>query len=235
MARPEGGPRGLIVIDSREAAEARRIREELEKMVEVEVRPLPAGDYYVVGVERSALIERKKVLDFLNSLKGRLWEQLETMKEFEGERILLLEGYLPLYRRRGWSEASVLAMMDAVVNKWGVPIIPVPDMKATLTYLTWKEKALGSAKKPREYPLRPRSREMSLEEQALYTLEGLVGHETAKALLRRFGSLGKAINFFQQDLGAVLREAAEIKVGGRRIPEKVVRRVHEVVNHQVEF
>jgi len=196
----------MIVVDSREAAEAPRIKEELSKIVEVEVRPLPAGDYYVVGVERSALIERKKVLDFLNSLKGRLWEQLEAMKEFEGEKLILLEGYLPLYRRRGWSEASVLAMMDAVVNKWGVPIIPVPDLKATLTYLAWKDRALGSAKKPREYPLRARSREMSLEEQALYTLEGLVGHETAKALLRRFGSLGKAINFFQQELEKVLKE-----------------------------
>ena len=225
----------MIVVDSREAAEAPRIKEELSKIVEVEVRPLPAGDYYVVGVERSALIERKKVLDFLNSLKGRLWEQLEAMKEFEGEKLILLEGYLPLYRRRGWSEASVLAMMDAVVNKWGVPIIPVPDLKATLTYLAWKDRALGSAKKPREYPLRARSREMSLEEQALYTLEGLVGHETAKALLRRFGSLGKAINFFQQELEKVLKEAAEIKVGGRRIPTKVVRRVHEVVNHRVNL
>ena len=126
-------------------------------------------------------------------------------------------------------------MMDAVVNKWGVPIIPVPDLKATLTYLAWKDKALGSAKKPREYSLRARSREMSLEEQALYTLEGLVGHETAKALLRRFGSLGKAINFFQQELEKVLKEAAEIKVGGRRIPTKVVRRVHEVVNHRVNL
>ena len=225
----------MIIIDSREAAEAPQIRDSLSKIVEVEVRSLPAGDYYIVGVERCALVERKRVLDFLNSLKGRLWEQLEAMKEFEGEKLILLEGYLPLYRKRGWNEASILALMDSVVNKWGVPIIPVPDIKATLTYLAWKDKALGSAKKPREYPLRTRSREMSLEEQALYTLEGLVGHETAKALLKKFGSLGAVINFFQQELEQVLSEASGIKVGGRRIPVKVVKRVHEVVNYRVEL
>ncbi len=224
----------MIVVDSREAAEAPRVRRVLEEAgVQVEVRPLEAGDYLVAGLERDCLVERKTVLDFLNSLKGRLWEQLEAMKEFGGERVLILEGYLPLYRKRGWSEASILALMDSIVNKWGVPIIPVPDQKATATYLAWKERALGSARRPREYPLRVRSREMTVEEQALYTLEGLVGHETAKALLRRFGSLGKTINFFQRSLQEVLREGASIKVGGRRIPEKVLRRVHEVVNHEV--
>ena len=224
----------MIVIDSREAAEAPRIRKGLKEAgIEVEVRALKAGDYLVAGVEKDCLVERKSILDFLNSLKGRLWEQLDAMKEFEGEQVLILEGYLPLYRRRGWNEASVLALMDSVVNKWRIPIIPVPDQRATITYLAWKEKALGSAKKPREYPLRGRSRDMSVEEQALYTLEGLVGHETAKALLRRFGSLGSTINFFQRSVQEVLREGAMIKVGGRRIPEKVLRRVHEVVNHEV--
>lgn len=223
----------MIVVDSREAAEARRIYEGLRERVETEVKALPVGDYLVVGVEKSALIERKSILDFLNSLKGRLWEQLEAMNEFEGERLLLLEGYLALYRKRGWSEQSIMAMMDSIVHKWGIPIIPVPDSKATLAYLVWKDGALGSAKKPREYPLRSRSREMTVEEQALYTLEGLVGHETAKALLRRFGSLGETINFFRGELEKVLGEASSIKVGGRRIPEKVLRRVHEVVNHRV--
>lgn len=225
----------MIIIDSREAAEAPQIRDSLLKMVEVEVRSLPAGDYYIVGTEQCALVERKRVLDFLNSLKGRLWEQLEAMKEFEGEKLILLEGYLPLYRKRGWNEASILALMDSVVNKWGIPIIPVPDTKATLTYLTWKDKALGSARKPREYPLRARRREMGLEEQALYTLEGLVGHETAKTLLKRFGTLGAVINFFQQELEKVLNEVSGIKVGGRRIPVKVVKRVHEVVNYRVKL
>jgi len=223
----------MIIVDSREAAETPGIYRSLSKVVEVEVKVLPAGDYYVIGLEKNALIERKSVLDFLNSLKGRLWEQLEAMKEFEGEKIILLEGYLALYRKRGWSEKSILAIMDSIVNKWGVPIIPVPDKKATLTYLAWKDKALGSAKKPREYPLRIKRGEMTLEEQAVYTMEGLTGHETAKALLRHFGTLGKTITFFQRDLEEILRETENIKVGGRRIPRKVIERIHQVVNHKL--
>ena len=221
----------MIVIDSREAAEAPKIREELSKIVKVEVRPLDAGDYLITGVERSALIERKTIMDFLNSAKDRLWDQLSLLKDFEGEKVLLLEGYLPLYRKRGWNEASVLAMMDSIINKWGIPILYMPDIRATLTYLAWKDKSLGSAKESREKALRVRSREMSIDEQALYTMEGLCGHETAKAILERFGSLGAAISFIYQspNAAAVL---STIKVGGRRIPTKIIERIIKVVRFE---
>ncbi|MCS7138034.1 MAG: hypothetical protein NZ941_06670, partial [Candidatus Caldarchaeum sp.] len=72
----------MIVVDSNEAAENVRLVESLKKAVETSVRPLPAGDYLVVGREKSALVERKTIMDFLNSLKGRLWEQLSLMRDF---------------------------------------------------------------------------------------------------------------------------------------------------------
>lgn len=224
----------MIIVDSNEAAENRRLVDSLRRLAEVAVRPLDAGDYFIVGRDgRQALVERKTVFDFLNSLKGRLWEQLSRLREFEGERVIILEGYLGLYRKRGWNEASILALMDTIVHEWGIPIIPTPDLKATLTYLLWKNKSLGEEKEFREYPLRLRSRDMTLEEQALYTLEGLCGHETAKALLRHFKTLGNTIAFFKDKNPLTAQELLKnVKVGGRRIPANTIKRIVEVVNRE---
>ena len=221
----------MIVVDSNEAAENESMVESLKKVVEVAVRPLPAGDYLVVGRETNALVERKTVMDFLNSLKGRLWDQLSLIKEFEGEKMILLEGYLGLYRKRKWNEASILALMDRIVNEWKVPIIPTPDKRATLTYLVWKNKSLGEVEEFREYPLRVRRRDMTVEEQAVYVLEGLVGHETAKALLNHYKTLRNVFTALDPSSPSV-EELRRIKVSGRKIPENTVRRMLEVANHE---
>jgi len=221
----------MIVVDSNEAAENESMVESLKKVVEVAVRPLPAGDYLVVGRETNALVERKTVMDFLNSLKGRLWDQLSLIKEFEGEKMILLEGYLGLYRKRKWNEASILALMDRIVNEWKVPIIPTPDKRATLTYLVWKNKSLGEVEEFREYPLRVRRRDMTVEEQAVYVLEGLTGHETAKALLSHFKTLRNV--FVALDPSShKYEELKRLKVSGRKIPENTVKRMVEVANHE---
>jgi len=220
----------LIIVDSNEAAESVKLVESLKKITEVAIRPLEAGDYLITGQAGQVLVERKKIFDFLNSLKGRLWDQLSLLKTFEGEKILILEGYLGLYRKSKWNETSVLALIDRIVLEWGIPIIPTPDTRATLIYLAWKHKKLGEEKELKEYPLRVSGREMSIEEQALYTLEGLCGHKTAKTLLTHFGTLGKVIEYFNNNtLPAIEMGLRNVKVSGRRIPETTIRRIYEVV------
>ncbi len=221
----------MIVVDSNEAAENESMVESLRKVVEVAVKPLPAGDYLIVGRESNALVERKTIMDFLNSLKGRLWDQLSLIKEFEGEKVIILEGYLGLYRKRKWNEASILALMDRIVNEWKVPIIPTPDKRATLTYLVWKNKSLGEVEEFREYPLRVRRRDMTVEEQAVYVLEGLVGHETAKALLSHFKTPRNVFAALDPS-SQRFEELRRLKVSGRRIPENTVKRMLEVANHE---
>ena len=221
----------MIVVDSNEAVENESMVESLRKVVEVAVKPLPAGDYLIVGRESNSLVERKTIMDFLNSLKGRMWDQLSLIKEFEGEKVIILEGYLGLYRKRKWNEASILALMDRIVNEWKVPIIPTPDKRATLTYLVWKNKSLGEVEEFREYPLRVRRRDMTVEEQAVYVLEGLVGHETAKALLSHFKTLRNVFAALDPS-SQRFEELRRLKVSGRRIPENTVKRILEVANHE---
>lgn len=221
----------MIVVDANEAAENARMVESLRKIVEVAVKPLQAGDYLIVGVSGQALVERKRIFDFLNSLKGRLWDQLTLLKSFEGERILVLEGYLGLYRKSKWNEAAVLGLIDRIVVEWGIPIIPTPDVKGTLTYLVWKHKRLGEEVRFREYPLRVSGRQMTPQEQALYTLEGLCGHKTAKALLTKFQTLGNVISLFHgQPIPEVERMLRDVKVGGRKIPASTIKRMHTAIN-----
>jgi len=219
----------MIVVDAHEAAEATRIVDALKKIADVAIRPLDAGDYYLVG-QRTALIERKTVFDFLNSLKGRLWDQLERLKSAEvDERLLIIEGYLALYRKRGWDETAVLAMMDSIVTRWGVPILYMPDVRATIDYLAWKHKSLGETERFVERPLRVKPKDMSVEEQALFVMEGLCGPATARAVLEHFGSLGAAIAAIYENPRAE-QILSEIRVGGRRIPAPVVERMIRVVN-----
>ncbi|MCX8201780.1 MAG: ERCC4 domain-containing protein [Candidatus Caldarchaeum sp.] len=220
----------MIIVDSNEAAENIRVVESLKKAVETAVKPLPAGDYLIVGREKNALVERKTIMDFLNSLKGRLWDQLSLMRDFEGEKVLVLEGYLGLYRKRGWKEVSILALMDRIVNDWRIPIIPTPDVRGTLTYLVWKNKSLGEAEEFREYPLRIKRKDMTVEEQSLFVLEGLCGHETAKALLTHFKSLRNVFTALDPNNPELLAEFDKIKVGGRRIPEKTLKKMITVAN-----
>lgn len=225
----------VIIVDSNEAAENVRLVESLRNVVETAVKPLPAGDYLVVGRETNALVERKTIMDFLNSLKGRLWDQLSLMRDFEGEKLLILEGSLGLYRKRGWKEVSILALMDRIVNEWRIPIIPTPDIRGTLTYLVWKNKSLGEVDEFREYPLRIKRKEMSVEEQALFVLEGLCGHETAKALLSHFKTLRNVFLALDPNDADSVADLNKIKVSGRRIPEKTLKKMMTVANAPFAF
>jgi len=221
----------LIVVDANEASESAKLVEALRRGAEVAVRRLDAGDYLIVGSQGQALVERKRVFDFLNSLKGRLWDQLTVLRSFEGEKLLILEGYLGLYRKSRWNEAAVLGLIDRIVVEWGIPIIPTPDARGTLSYLLWKHKRLGEEEGLREYPLRVSGRGMTPEEQALYTLEGLCGHKTAKALLTHFKTLGRVISlFYDHPLVEVEKALRDVRVGGRRIPSTTIQRMHLVVN-----
>ncbi len=220
----------MIVVDSNEAAANNSLLRLLQKVVETAVRPLPAGDYLIIGREVNALIERKTIMDFLDSLKGRIWDQLSLIKEFEGEKFIILEGYLGLYRERGWKEVSIFALMDRIVNEWGIPIIPTPDMMGTMTYLVWKNKSLGEVKEFKEYPLRLKRKGMSPEEQSLYVLEGLCGHETAKSLLAHFKTLRNVFTALDQSNPKMMDELRKIKVGGRKIPEKTLKKMITVAN-----
>jgi DNA excision repair protein ERCC-4 len=190
-----------IVVDSREAHQMPGVAEELSRMgVRVDVRPLAAGDYllYAPPGGKPLLVERKTPTDFLESVKGRLWDQLEVLKSAEADGFsvaVALVGHLPVVRRlTKWNESSVARLIDEVALSWRIPIIPCPDRRWFTTWLAAKSKSLGKGGVKRMVAMRHARRGMSLNDKILYVLEGAVGTQTARELLRKFGTINAIAN-----------------------------------------
>jgi Fanconi anemia group M protein len=109
--------------------------------------------------------------------------------------------------------------MDAIVLTWKIPIIPFPNIKWFLTWVIAKAKSLGSQEEKAVRALRARRREMGVEEEAIYMLEGIVGPKTAVSLLNHFGSVRNVVNANEEEL---------MKVEG--IGKKTAKRLIEVFN-----
>ena len=185
----------MIVIDSNEASKNPWLVEWLSKKVEVRVESLPCGDI-LIG---DTLIERKTVKDFVNSLRGRIWEQLDCMLNQENvQPILLIEGYWALYRKTRWRETSVLAALDTISVKMGVPVIMTPDKKGTLAYLLWK--ATKTDKRRRRVIVEKKPKD--LKGIALRIVASLPGVSVIRgeSLLRKFGSLRALFNASKEEL-----------------------------------
>ena len=192
-----------IIIDSREAAKNKDIVEVLKrKGVKVSISALTVGDYYLLAPEgrKPILVERKTVMDFLNSIRDkRVWEQAKILKEAEEVEevipVIILEGSLSAIERfTKWRITAVLRILDELVLSWNIRIIPTPNKKSTIEWLVAKIKALGSPERKRPPKLRVKKKPMSINEQILYVAEGLVGPVLARKLLLHFKTLRRIAN-----------------------------------------
>jgi len=192
-----------IVIDSREAAKNKDIVEVLKrKGVKVAISALTVGDYYLLAPEgrKPILVERKTVMDFLNSIRDkRVWEQAKILKEAEEVEevipVIILEGSLSAIERfTKWRITAVLRILDELVLSWNIRVIPTPNKKSTIEWLVAKIKALGSPERKRPPKLRVKKKPMSINEQILYVAEGLVGPVLARKLLLYFKTLRNIAN-----------------------------------------
>ncbi len=215
-----------VRVDSGEYAAERRIAEELRRRgVEVEVAPLPVGDYYFPDSEDEpgVIVERKTTLDLVHSIeKGRLMTQLARLKESGRRIVLLLEGsFREVEKLTNFPLRSLTAALRSIAVNWGVPVVGPLRRSMVVDFLENLAKSLRNRKK-REFALRPSPpREWSLERKALYVIEGFPGIGPAKAreVLRRFGSIKHFVNASLPDL---------LKIRG--LGEKVAREIHELVN-----
>lgn len=192
-----------IIIDSREAAKNKDVVEVLKrKGVKVAISALTVGDYYLLAPEgrKPILVERKTVMDFLNSIRDkRVWEQAKILKEAEEVEevipVIILEGSLSAIERfTKWRITAVLRILDELVLSWNIRIIPTPNKKSTIEWLVAKIKALGSPERKRPPKLRVKKKPMSINEQILYVAEGLVGPVLARKLLLHFKTLRNIAN-----------------------------------------
>jgi len=217
-----------IVIDSREASKNHDIVEKIKmRGLRVAVLALSVGDYYLPAPEdkQPIVVERKTIIDLANSIRdNRVWEQVQLLKEAslkEGAQpILLVEGSFSLLRRfTKWNTTSILRVLDEIILKYHVPILPSPNKDVTAQWLVAKARSLGDTSRKRTIRLRVEKKPMTLNERILYVAEGLVGPTLARKLLEYFGTLRNIAN---ASIGELMR------VEG--IGEKRAREIYAIFN-----
>lgn len=237
---------GMIFVDSREAVRCREIYGMLVSSFgqQVAVRKLEIGDYLLDGVEGVAAVERKNIMDLLNSMKpdetgrGRIWSQLDQLSELDScEKILVVEGWIGLVRKlTQWDEASIYRLIESIQRSYTIPVIHTADWRGTAIYLMAKYKSLQERREPRDLRLRASSSSMTIEEQALYVVEGLprVGPALAKALLKTYGSVKGVIDALATKPTIIIKDEVA-RVLGRRPPEPVIEHAREIILKRVEI
>lgn len=195
-----------VIVDVHERASNPDIYKSLSQLVKVAVDSLPAGDYLLLASEgkKPLLVERKTVTDYLNSLKGRIFSQLEALRSLskEVDVLILIEGYWGLIRKLNlqWNEASIARLTDEILLSWRIPILYSVDKRFTITWLTSKAKSLGEPERKQRKNLRTSPKSLSLNDRILYTLEGVCGYQTAVNLLKKFKTLRAIANASKREL-----------------------------------
>jgi ERCC4-type nuclease len=189
----------VIVVDHREPADIVARLEELR--VPVSVKQIYPGDY-VVG---EVAVERKTVSDFFSSLiKGRLFEQVQRLRESYPVPLVLVEGDMAAiseYKnpRAFWGAFLKFALDD------DVPLVFTPDQEQTCQVLVTLHKRVGA--RASEYGLRHKPKILELEARQRFLVQGLpsVGETLSQNLLERFGSVRAVFNADEHALAGVAK------------------------------
>jgi len=169
--------------------------------IQVSMEHLEVADFLV----RGTAIERKTVSDFLSSMiSKRLSEQLINMQQYES-RLLLIEGIEEheLYsdsrnRDSGINPNAIRGFLLDILLKYQVPIIFTKNYEDTAKFLV----VLAKKQDKNNESLRAKRQVRSVSEQKQFILEGFpgIGPETAKKLLKEYGSIKNIINSSSEEL-----------------------------------
>jgi Fanconi anemia group M protein len=179
----------------------------LANEAELEIKNLEIGDYLIGNI----IIERKTFSDFISSmLSKRLVEQLRQMQSYES-RILILEGRdFEEFEKKETklNPNAIRGMILSISLDFKTPIIFTKDSEDTAKFLLVLAKR---QLKPRaEFTFHSR-KPLSKKEQKQYIIESFpgIGPKTAKALLKKFGSIKSIINSKPEELEKEIGKKAE--------------------------
>lgn len=196
----------VITVDSQE----KRIAEELRKLgCHVREEKLPTADVLIAD---EIAVERKEANDFIRSIiDGRIFDQIERMKESYPQAVVIVEGRL----ESNLHPNAVKGAFCSIAIDRGVPVLWSEDEADTAAYIAVIAKRLLKGELPTR--LRPEKKRLSLKEQQQFIVESLpgVGPQLAQSLLRKFGSVEKVFgantNKLQQVEKIGKKKAAEIR------------------------
>lgn len=202
----------IIYIDERERGS--KVPEILmAKGMTVIFKVLDVGDYVINNVIG---IERKTANDYINSLiDGRLFEQLNKLKERYDKAILIIEGSIhKVIRGRGVHRNAILGSYTSLVLDLGVFIIHTQDEEETAELI--KRMALYRTKTTSAMVVRRKPKHGDISEWQKFVLQCFphIGPKIAQRILERFGSIYDFCKATVQELSLIEglneRKAGEI-------------------------
>lgn len=183
----------------------------------VSMETIPVGDYIISD---RICIERKTVSDFESSIiNGRLFEQLEILKQTYKLPIIILEGDRETFRLK---RNVIIGTIVSIYVDYGVPVIfsDGPENTAEILITMAKREQNGKAREP---SMKGSTRAYTNEQFQEYIIGNLpgIGMKLAKSLLRHFGSVKAIAN-------ASVKELVKVE----KIGKKKAELIHKTFNHR---
>lgn len=186
VGQPKGHDgRVKILVDHRESRGG--VVKALERQgVDVEPTQLSVADY---ALSERVAVERKTVVDFLDSLmNGRLFQQARQMMAYQ-RPILILEGE-GLTTTRNLPRASIFGALASLATDYGISVLPTSTPQETADLLVSIAKREQTETR-RDAPIRPGKVAMNDRDRRRFIIEGLPGVSgtMARRLLDHFGTV----------------------------------------------
>ena len=205
-----------IIVDQRERNAD--LLDRLEKVgFTVEVETIPVGDYIISD---RVCIERKTASDFESSImSGRLFDQLERMREAYERPIVIIEKGAGGFRL---AEKVITGTLSAIYVDYGIPIILSEGPANTAEILASLANREQNGKR-RDPSLKGAARAKTVRNYQEFMVGNLpgVGPKLARSLLTHFGSIRKLAN-------ADPKEMMDVEKIGKKKAEQIHRTINEV-------
>jgi len=211
-----------IIVDNREK-NSLVLAELISGCMEVELKHLEVADY-IIG---DTAIERKTISDFISSIMNkRLLQQLNGLQQYPS-RLIIIEGmdeheFYNDKNEGGIHANAIRGMILSIIFDFATPVIFTKDSADTAKFLMVLAKRFE--KKKQEISFNQKRRARSVQEQQQFIIEGFpgIGPVSAKALLKKFGTIKGVINATPEEL------EKEKKLNGKKakIFSELVNRVY---------
>jgi DNA excision repair protein ERCC-4 len=185
------------------------------------VKRLRTGDYLIEG---KAVLERKRVEDFLVSLQqGRLFAQAARLAASPVRSFLILEGQPQEWRGAGVCREGIQGALVALAIGFGIPVLRAQDEAESARLILFTARQLHPTS--RVATRRPHRRIHGKRARQIHILTGIpkVGAARAQRLLERFGTLEAVMTASPEAL-------AEVEGIGKQTAQHIHWAVHETTN-----
>ncbi|RLG69366.1 hypothetical protein DRN93_00270 [archaeon] len=178
-------------------------------------------DYIIDGDVRKYALERKTINDLWASVKdGRLWKQLETLRELKDE------GYIPmlvivgkpwkLFKFHKVSLTTWFAIQVSIAS-YGVGIIHLQKEEWFEKFLSYLKKRAGMKKRYRKPSIPKKGRSLRDERMDMLVAVDGIGYRTAEKLLDEIGVPIQVFNAKEDELRKIMGKRTDhfLEVLGR--------------------